>query len=363
MSRICHIFSCSICLLLAFLIITPASQAAEISIYLNDVQLKPNVPPIVENSRVLVPLRVISEKIGATVNYIPQGKKIEIKKDNTLIKLAVDSKKATVNGKNNDLDVPARAIKGNTLVPLRFVGEALSLDVNWMNASKKVFLKSKATYPEMDLSKMEADLLTSCNNARKNGGLSPLIKLPLLSKMADNHVQDMVKNNFFSHNSPANGDVAKRAAALGLNNIGENLAYNYPDAQGIYQAWMASAQHKKNILANKNGFVGFGFYQKSGSYNKDIYCVGEFMAGEGFFTVDRNQKLTGKTLDIKGFAVNNGAEIIIYRLDPNDSKKYLSKSSQKVDIKDDYSFAVKVELPEQGNYLLALGEDRLSVQY
>jgi len=54
------------------------------------------------------------------------------------IKLVIDKKNAVVNGKDTALDVPPTIVAGRTMVPLRFIGEALSAEILWDNATRKV---------------------------------------------------------------------------------------------------------------------------------------------------------------------------------------------------------------------------------
>ena len=99
-----------------------------------------DVPPIEIGGRILVPLREVFEALGATVNYDATTRTIAASRDNTQIKLTLDSTAATVDGQSRPLDVPAQARAGHTLVPLRFVSEALGAQVNWNAAQRTVNL-------------------------------------------------------------------------------------------------------------------------------------------------------------------------------------------------------------------------------
>ena len=56
----------------------PGQKLGEIILYLNDTILQPDVPPLMQEGRVLVPLRIISESLGATVNWDSGSEKIEV---------------------------------------------------------------------------------------------------------------------------------------------------------------------------------------------------------------------------------------------------------------------------------------------
>lgn len=97
------------------------------------------------DGNVLLPLRTVSQYLGYTVNWDRESKKIDIIEGNKEITLIIDSDKAKINGKETELNVPAQMIEGTTYVPLRFVGEALDLSVNWDSKTQTVNLESKYT--------------------------------------------------------------------------------------------------------------------------------------------------------------------------------------------------------------------------
>lgn len=79
--------------------------------------------------RVLIPLRGVLEKIGATVGWDAATKTVTAKKADIDLSMKIGEKSAIVNGNTIVLEVPAMIIDGTTMVPLRFVGEALGAEV------------------------------------------------------------------------------------------------------------------------------------------------------------------------------------------------------------------------------------------
>lgn len=107
-------------------------------VFLDGRQLSFDVPPIIEDGRTLVPLRAIFEAMGATVTWDDTtSTAIGVKGDTTVI-LPVGSTEPTINGAMYKLEVPGRIIKGRTLAPLRFVGEAFGGTVTWDGATNKI---------------------------------------------------------------------------------------------------------------------------------------------------------------------------------------------------------------------------------
>jgi hypothetical protein len=106
-------------------------------VYLNGSPLRLEVAPIQQNGRTLVPMRDIFEALGATVNYNSLSQAISAQKGNTTVRMALGTSNASVNNLPVKLDAPAQAYYGRTMVPLRFVSEALGADVSF-NPSNRI---------------------------------------------------------------------------------------------------------------------------------------------------------------------------------------------------------------------------------
>lgn len=85
---------------------------------------------VIEN-RTLVPLRSIFEELGASVEWNQKDKTVTATKGSTTVWLKLGSKNTKVNGQTVIIDVPAKSYNGSTYVPLRFVSEAMGANVNW----------------------------------------------------------------------------------------------------------------------------------------------------------------------------------------------------------------------------------------
>lgn len=98
--------------------------------------------PVQQFGNVLVPLRGVFEKLGATVAYDGGTKSILAVRGATTVQLKLGDAQASVNGTSRTLAVPAQAVNGTTLVPLRFVSEALGAAVKWQAASRTVIIST-----------------------------------------------------------------------------------------------------------------------------------------------------------------------------------------------------------------------------
>ncbi|GFN29742.1 copper amine oxidase N-terminal domain-containing protein [Paenibacillus xylaniclasticus] len=112
----------------------------------------PDARPINDNGSVIVPVRVVSENLGGKLSL--SGKNITIVKGERTIKLTIDSKTATVNGKKLTLNTAAKVIKGRTFVPLRFVSEALGVAVEWDKVNQFVWIGHKNIPKLEDVAKL-----------------------------------------------------------------------------------------------------------------------------------------------------------------------------------------------------------------
>lgn len=105
-------------------------------------------PAVMQDGRVLVPLRGIFEGLGADVLYMPAERSIKATRGQTQVELRLGSRNALINGQTSYLDVPASSIGGRTMVPLRFVSEALGADVDWRSATRTVAITSPSAAPQ-----------------------------------------------------------------------------------------------------------------------------------------------------------------------------------------------------------------------
>lgn len=100
------------------------------------------VPPYQEKGTTLVPMRAIFEALGATVQWDEKTQTVTAVRGDTTIVLTLGKKEARVRGKAVTLVIPAVKSKGKTMVPLRFVSEALGAEVNWNPATRTITIIS-----------------------------------------------------------------------------------------------------------------------------------------------------------------------------------------------------------------------------
>jgi hypothetical protein len=113
------------------------TQENKVKVFVNGQKLQFDVPPLLEKGRVLVPIRKITEALGAQVDWDPRGY-VRIRKGDQDVLLQIDQNVALVDYEHKYLDVPPKVVNGRTLVPLRFVAEAFGLNVGWDDSTQTV---------------------------------------------------------------------------------------------------------------------------------------------------------------------------------------------------------------------------------
>lgn len=132
-------FFVSLCMALV-LIAVPVYGAEDrpIRVMVDGAELAFDVDPVIENDRTLVPMRLIFEALGAKVDWDEATRTALAVKGDVKISITIDSAELMKNSKAVALDAPARLIGGRTLVPVRAVSEGMGAKVDWNEASRTV---------------------------------------------------------------------------------------------------------------------------------------------------------------------------------------------------------------------------------
>lgn len=145
-----------IAVILSVLMILPVCNLAfasnDVTVKLNGQNVQSDVAPQIISDRTMIPLRAIFEALGATVAWNDTTKTVTAVKGNDVINCTIDSYVMYVNGVEKQLDVPPMIVDNRTLVPVRFVAEALGCSVGWDGDNKIVTITSKDNcYPGTDI--------------------------------------------------------------------------------------------------------------------------------------------------------------------------------------------------------------------
>ncbi|MCY9548263.1 copper amine oxidase N-terminal domain-containing protein [Lysinibacillus xylanilyticus] len=109
------------------------AYAANSTIKIDGVVVTSDAAPETKNNRTMVPLRVISENLGATVNW--QDSKVTLTNNKMQITLQPNSNTVIKNGKTELLDVKPYLKNNRLFVPIRFIAETFGCQVNYQNST------------------------------------------------------------------------------------------------------------------------------------------------------------------------------------------------------------------------------------
>lgn len=268
--------------------ISAQAQAPAPQIYLNNAILRTEVSPIQQNGRVLVPMRDIFEKLGATVNYNNLNQAITATKGNTIVRMALGSRNATVNNLPVKLDVAAKSYYGRTLVPLRFVSEAMGANVKY-NAPARV--------------------VTINGNGYSSGGNAQVAGTRQISIPADTVVPVTLDQALSSENAYVGQTFS---ATVDSSRSGDS---EFP--QGTKLMGRVSQVQKQN--GSEPGVLGLTFDQARLPNNTNVNLRGSLisMDNDSVKTVDGRviaQGQKGKNDSLKVVGIGAGAGYVIGRL-------------------------------------------------
>jgi hypothetical protein len=119
-------------LILASLMAVSVASAQNIGVTVDGrpIEFEGTQPKMVNNS-VLVPLRGVFEEMGATVRWNQARQQVTAIQGDKKIRLVIGEHTASIDGRSVRLNTPATVVNGSTLVPLRFLSEALGAQVRW----------------------------------------------------------------------------------------------------------------------------------------------------------------------------------------------------------------------------------------
>ncbi|MBQ7264839.1 MAG: hypothetical protein IJS61_01925 [Firmicutes bacterium] len=135
----------SVFTLLAYRIANETTQTNtnNIKILLNGTPISfPESPTIIDGTT-MVPMRAVFEALGAQVNWNGTTRCVDATKDGKTITLCIGEKSVQIDGVTYNVSVAPYISGQSTMIPLRFVSEALGADVNWNGQTKTVTIDKR----------------------------------------------------------------------------------------------------------------------------------------------------------------------------------------------------------------------------
>ena len=161
-----------------------AASTTNITVKVNDTVIRfPDQKPIIQNERTLVPIRFVAEALGYDVDWNEKDNTAVI--DDGKIVLYIGTNKAKINGKSVTLDVASTVVRDRTMVPLRVIAETLDCSVDWIGETKTILINQKKNGRELSLYERlkQTGLYYDVKDTRDNEHTRFLVRKDAVSKV------------------------------------------------------------------------------------------------------------------------------------------------------------------------------------
>jgi hypothetical protein len=123
--------------------ITPGGQLiiftiGQSSFFVNGQSYNMDASPFISNGRTLVPVRYLANALGAQTDWDAATRQVTITKGVATTELTIDSTAIITNGKTSQMDTAPLILNGRTYLPARDIAEALGYTVEWNAAGQTV---------------------------------------------------------------------------------------------------------------------------------------------------------------------------------------------------------------------------------
>ena len=110
------------------------------NVEINGERVKSDIPAVIKNNRVLIPMRAIFEKFGAEVDWNGETRTVTAAAGDKIIVMQIGEEEIGVNGEIKEIDVAPQMLMNRTIVPARAVSESLGAAVKWDEARQTVVI-------------------------------------------------------------------------------------------------------------------------------------------------------------------------------------------------------------------------------
>lgn len=238
--------------LLTFVLGVGTVFGATTKIRINGEEVKTTVAPIVKGGTTLVPLKVISEHLGAYVEYDSKAKVITVAKGDKVVYLAIGEKEIyiynseTKEERYEKLSVAPTIVKGTTMVPIRAISSGLDCEFQYNNNVIDITASVIGTYKLTDgeyalLNELEKKY-GSCSTALGNVTLDYTIQEGKREEMPVDYIiyirfkNDRVTDQVYSTDASSQAIIEARTQLKAkMKEIGNYLTGNHPGKTFICQ--------------------------------------------------------------------------------------------------------------------------------
>ena len=136
--RFCLYPCCLLLLLLTLAPAAAAQEGRDVAVFVDGLPVPFDVPPLIHQGRTLVPFRAIAETLNLAVSWDEHTRTVTTTGEGTVVQLQVDNPRAYINRLPVELDAPPLIDQGRVLIPLRFLSEAFNCRVEWDSTRREV---------------------------------------------------------------------------------------------------------------------------------------------------------------------------------------------------------------------------------
>ncbi|HOM02500.1 MAG TPA: beta-propeller domain-containing protein [Acetivibrio sp.] len=324
-----------------------------------------NVKPYIKNGRTLVPVRFISESLGAKVDWDQQNSKVTVKMNDKVVELIIGNKTMKVGGKNEELDVAPEISEGRTYLPLRSLVEALGKKVFYDRGL--IIISNREDIFDVSKDKgMIDEVIARVNNLPRVGSAEDLKKM--LKAYGANYGGRSWTNSIFEkelfYGAVEDSAAAPAAAEGSMNKKTEALDYSTTNVQveGVDEADVVKTDGKYIYQINNNRVVVIKAYdtvagnvysasgmkiesilnfENSNFYPQELYVDGDYLVAIGNYYEEVPVKTSGlKIFDrFFGSMTQNTVKAIVFDIsDRTDIKKL-----REVEVEGNYVSSRKID--------------------
>ncbi len=155
-------------------------------LFVNGEAVYTQVKPVEEKGRTLVPVRVIAEELDYDVAWDGDTNTVTVSDGQDVLKLTIDSQIYEWNGEPKTLDVPPRLIEDRTFVPVRLVAEQFGCTVDWKESSGAVHIRKPLVKEEdIDLDLLVEYGIISQEDLKKDKYITTLEALTAINQVVN----------------------------------------------------------------------------------------------------------------------------------------------------------------------------------
>ena len=142
----------------------------------NQIVKFPDAQPFMDSSnRTLVPIRFVSEELGAKVDWNEKTKTVSINQKDKVVEMQIGSKTIKVDGETKQMDTTPISKQNRTFVPLRFVSEGLGVNVDWLKEVSTVKITTGKEIKITHIDELKSEPISKYGNAFVKDGYKEVV--------------------------------------------------------------------------------------------------------------------------------------------------------------------------------------------